>query len=94
MNTQDKEMLRRWVTGRASLAEVERASPVGLVDNVRFTETARRAYRLLWTWSAYRLSDPACMKQHRTRVALGREGLERRFERCRRIIDRIKTGDF
>lgn len=43
-------------------------------------------YRFFWTWETVRLSDQedACNRQHLCRLALGADGLARRFERVRR----------
>ena len=49
---------------------------------------AWRWYRFFWVWSAFRLSDldNANARQHRTILALGVDGLERRFQRVRQMM--------
>lgn len=89
MQTKDKIVLAQWLRTRASLADVGAVSSRGLVDNERFTENARRAYRLIWTWSAYRLGGTAGRRQDRVWSKCGREFLDRRIERCRRIAAAI-----
>lgn len=89
MTPKDLEQLRRWLASGASLGEVESVSQIGLVGNERFTEQARRAYRLLWTWSAPRFSDPAGSKQDKYFNRRGYAALEQRFARCRAHIARL-----
>lgn len=86
MNMQDRITLSRWLASKASLAEVEQASCYGLVGNVRFTERARHLYRVLWTWSAPRFAGFAGMKQDRMYERMGKDALNRRMARCKRII--------
>jgi hypothetical protein len=91
MLMKDQIVLRNWLRSGATLAEVESVSRFGLVDNERFTEQARRAYKLLWTWSASRFAGVAGLKQERAYARLGSDGLRRRFERCNRIIARLSA---
>lgn len=89
MLIKDQIVLRNWLRSGATLAEVESVSQFGLVDNERFTEQARRAYKLLWTWSAPRFAGVAGMKQDRAYARIGGDRLRRRFERCNRIIAKL-----
>jgi len=91
MLMKDTIALGNWLRSKATLAEVESVSQYGLLDNERFTEQARRAYRLLWTWSAPRFGGIAGLKQERAYARLGADGLRRRFERCNRIIARLTS---
>lgn len=52
MQPKDLVQLRVWLVSGATMADVESTSSYGLVGNERFTEQARRAYRMLWVWSA------------------------------------------
>ena len=92
MTPQDRDQLRRWLAGRATLAEVEGASSIGILGNVRFTEAARRAYVLLWTWSAARFAGPANWAQARYASRCGFPALYRRFDRALAIMKRLEEG--
>lgn len=61
MNLKDRNQVAIWLQSGASLREVEQTSPFGLVQNLRFTERARRTYRLIWTWSTHRTTTTSCM---------------------------------
>jgi hypothetical protein len=94
MKMKDLEQLRRWLAGNATLEEVENTSTFGLVGNERFTENARRAYMLLWTWGAPRFSGVADTKQDRFFNRCGYPALMRRFERSKAIAAKIAAGTF
>lgn len=79
---QDTRILSGWVCGGATLAEVESYDSIGLVGNVRFSERARRRYRMLWEWCTFRYSSAA---QDQFWNLHGREAFYRRMERARRI---------
>lgn len=90
MDMKDTLQLQAWLRARLSLAEVEAIEPVGLVGNSRFSPAAVRAFRLLWRWSAPRLTDPA---QDRYVDRCGRAARDRRIERCRHHIARLSGRD-
>lgn len=92
MSPRDREQLRRWIAGRASLAEVETPGSIGLIGNERFTEDARRVYRWLWTWGAPRFGGEAGRLQDRLYMRRGAAALARRYDRVARILARIKEG--
>lgn len=80
MQLKDTLTLEGWLRGRVTYYEVMTMEPVGIVGNVRFTEQARRLYKLLWEWSTYRMSSnwqERCWKKH------GREFVDRRIKRVR-----------
>lgn len=87
MNIKDTLILQQWLRSGASLADVERAQRIGLVGNVRFTERAVRAYRLLWTWGAARFSSA---EQDRYCGKCGYPALQRRIARARAIIEKLR----
>ncbi len=89
MSPKDRQVLAAWLRSRASLKEVEAIAPVGLVENERFTPTALRAFRLLWTWSAFRFSGPAGRAQDRFFDRRGPLALTRRIERAQRHAARL-----
>lgn len=89
MTLKDKEQLRRWFAGGASLADVESASQYGILGNERFTDAAVRAYKLLWSWGAPRFSGSAGLKQDRYANKCGFTALYRRFDRCKAIAVRL-----
>ena len=91
MTPKDREQLRRWLVSGASLAEVESVPAIGIVGNERFTEAARRAYVLLWTWGTARFSGHAGYVQDRYYKRRGSAALYRRFERCRAIAKRFAS---
>jgi len=92
MLMKDRLQLKIWLTAGASLASVQRTKPQGLVENERFTPAASRAFELLWRWSAPRFSGAAGLSQERAYAKLGSQGLERRFQRARRIAERLQQG--
>lgn len=84
LSMQDSRILCGWVAGRASLADVESVDPIGIVGNVRFSERARRRFRLIWEWSAFRYSSRAqdvFWNRH------GRDAFYRRMARVRRMAE-------
>lgn len=89
MEAKDILQLSYWVHGRASLADVESVDRIGLVDNERFTEQARRAFVLYWTWSTFRHSGRADWLQERCYRAHGMDGLKRRIARAHRLMARV-----
>lgn len=84
MDLRDTLTLANWVRNRATPDDVERAARVGLVGNVRFSETAVRAYRLAWTWCGRN----ATAAQWRYVQRCGNTALERRIQRARRLLAR------
>ncbi|MBM5458595.1 hypothetical protein H8F21_13580 [Pseudomonas sp. P66] len=89
MELKDRIQLARWLKCGATLAEVEDASHVGLVDNTRFTAVAVRAYKLLWTWSAPRFVGEAGHVQERYYDRCGRAAYNRRLERALAITKQL-----
>lgn len=93
LTPKDRCVLSAWLRANVTLEQVEAVSRFGLVDNERFTEAAVRAYRLLWTWSAWRLHGAAGDWHERVRNKLGAEFHQRRMARCMRILNRLKEGN-
>lgn len=91
MTLQDKVQLQHWVAGKATYNDVARAEPVGLVDNVRFTPAAKRAYFLLWEWSAWRLGSEWQERYYRK---AGPEAFHRRIARAQQWCERVRSGQF
>lgn len=91
MELKDKIKVAEWLNAGVSLRDVENSSCIGLVDNVRFTPEAKRVYRLIWEWSAMRLSSHAQDLRYRQ---CGMAGINRRIERCRRIVLRVFGYEF
>jgi hypothetical protein len=89
MSCKDREQLRRWLVSKASLTEVESVESIGIVGNIRFTDQALRAYKLLWTWSAPRFTGSAGFRQERFYRKRGAAALNRRFERCKALIAKL-----
>lgn len=88
----DRLVLANWLAAGATLAEVEGASRIGLVENERFTENARRAFRLIWVWSVPRLGGIAGSLQERYYQRCGREALSRRHARARQWAERLASA--
>lgn len=86
MNMKDTLQLANWLDSRASYNDVKYVARFGLVDNERFTEQARRAFFLAWTWSGESLSDEA---KYRFWKRCGEVAFQRRIQRCRRMINRF-----
>ena len=57
----------------------------------RMTDAQWRLYMILWTWTAARFSDPAAAAQERFAARCGHPALQRRFERMRRLLERVST---
>ena len=93
MEIKDKQQLKYWLNN-ASLEDVMRVERIGLVENERFTEQARRAYILLWSWSDYRFEGKAGENQERFYNKCGRNAFIRRKNRALKIIEKIKEGKF
>lgn len=92
MNMKDTLQLSNWINSRASLADVESVDRYGIVGNERFTESARRAYVLIWQWSAHRFSGSIGARQGMLWNRHGRDFVERRIQRCKRLTDKILKG--
>lgn len=86
MEMKDTIQLERWLAGRASLQDVMSVERFGLLDNERFTEQARRAYILAWEWSAPRFSGRIGWRQEMLFKRHGQAFLQRRYDRCNRMI--------
>jgi hypothetical protein len=91
MDIRDRATLAQWLQSGATMADVESVARIGLVGNARFSETARRAFRIIWEWSAPRFAGRIGAKQDELFNRHGAAFLARRFERCRAIAARI-TG--
>lgn len=87
MNMQDTRALDKWLRSGATLASVEKAAHIGLLGNERFSPQAVRAYRILWEWSALRLSSS---RQEQAYRKIGQTKLMRRIERCNRWIAKFR----
>lgn len=70
--------------------QAERAARIGLL-----TEDTWRWYVFFWTWTAPRFSNAANAeaKQMRCYERLGVEGAYRRFDRVKRLRDRLLRGE-
>lgn len=86
LSLQDKRQLSYWLGSKATLAEVEAVPRFGLVNNERFTERARDAYRFLWTWGALRFEGRAGRLQDTFQWLHGKAALDRRIARVQRLI--------
>jgi hypothetical protein len=80
----DSLQLGYWVSGRASLADVESVERFGIVGNERFSERARRRFRIIWEWSTFRFSSHA---QDTFWNRHGRAAFYRRMRRVRRLAE-------
>lgn len=89
MNVHDLIQVQTWIKTYATLADVENAERVGLVENVRFSAQAKRLFTLLWYWSAPRFHGCAGQQQDRFYQKCGPAALERRIKRCQNIIQRL-----
>lgn len=92
MTRKDYQQLSIWLRGGATLDEVLSTPTYGLVENQRFTEAARRAYILLWTWCAYRHGGQPGRKQDKAFMELGPELFKRRMARAQRWADNLAHG--
>lgn len=93
MEMKDVLQLDRWLRSGASLSEVEDAQRYGLVDNERFTEQARRAYKLLWLWSAPRFGGAAAVRHERFYNKCGKVMYHSRILRARRRLAGFLAGE-
>lgn len=82
MTMRDRIILAGWLRAGLSLAEVEAIPRIGLVGNERFSEAARRAYILIWSWSAPRMAGWAGAEQDRLYSKAGKALYQRRIERA------------
>lgn len=87
MLMRDRIQLGYWLRGNASLADVENAGAIGLVENVRFTERARSKFRFVWAWSTERFEGRAGAAQERFYKLHGMAALNRRISRVKRATD-------
>jgi hypothetical protein len=87
MTIQDRQALSRWLRAGLSYDDVYQLESTGLVENVRFTPAAKRAFFLLWEWSASRLSSKA---QDKAWNKCGKEFVERRITRARILLENLK----
>lgn len=89
MELKDRVQLAMWLRTGATLAEVECATSTGVVGNTRYTNSAVRAYRLIWTWAAPRFGGEAGKAQDKLYERCGRDSLARRMARARELAERI-----
>lgn len=90
LTPKDRQQIAAWLNSGASYNDVVNAPRIGLVENERFSERAREVYIWLWTWSAHRFEGSAGRKQSDIYYRYGMAGLNRRIERVKRIIERLK----
>lgn len=84
----DRIALSVWLRTGASLASVEASQPVGILGNCRHTAQAVRAFRLIWSWSAPRMSGAAGAAQDRL-YRISPALLDSRIERAARMAWRL-----
>lgn len=90
MDLKNTMQLSYWLRSGASLEDVERTSPVGMVGNQRYdVDQAQRAYRLLWTWGSHRYTGEAARQQERFMERCGPAALGRRMARAREWAKRL-----
>lgn len=89
MEMKDKLAVSTWLKSGASLADVETVANVGIVGNVRFTPQAVRAYKLLWTWCAFRFAGSAGRKQDNFFNKCGSTMFHNRLARANRIAAKL-----
>ena len=89
LDLKDTLQLANWLNSRAALQDVLTAERFGLVGNERFSETARRAYVLIWEWSAHRFGGAIGARQEALYKRHGRAFLEARFKRVNNIARRL-----
>ena len=80
----DRIALSVWLRTGASLASVEASQSVGILGNCRHTSQAVRAFRLIWSWSAPRMSGAAGAAQDRL-YRISPALLDSRIERAARL---------
>lgn len=81
---QDKLVLQSWLRSGVSLAYVEALVQRGLVENTSYSDNAVRAFKLIWSWSAVRLTGEAGSAQARYELKCSKQALDKRIERARR----------
>lgn len=84
MKMQDRMTLCNWKN--CTLSEVDGFSQFGLVENERFTPRAKRTFKLLHTWCAFRFSSSAQDKHY---ALHGMDGLNRRMVRANKLAAAI-----
>ena len=84
----DRIALSVWLRTGASLASVEASQQVGILGNCRHTAQAVRAFRLIWSWSAPRMSGAAGAAQDRL-YRISPALLDSRIERAARLAWRL-----
>lgn len=81
LSNRDAAALANWLGDAVPLSAVLQADAVGMVGNIRFSERARRAYVLTWTWSAPRYAGEAGAWQDRCWSRHGAAFVHRRIAR-------------
>jgi hypothetical protein len=84
MLMKDRIALANWKG--ETLQNVEPFSQFGILQNERFTQRAKRTFRILHQWSCERYSSAA---QDRFYDLHGRAGLDRRIARVQRLAKAI-----
>lgn len=89
MTAKDRQQLATWLRGGATLDEVLSTPRFGHLQNERFSEAARRAYILLWTWTASRFGGEYGARQDKAFLRLRTDLFNRRIERAKAWADRF-----
>lgn len=89
MTPRDREQLATWLRSKATLDEVLSASRYGTLGAPLWTPAARRAFEILWTWSAARFGGTYGDRQTKAFLALGPRGLNRRIARAKALAERL-----
>ena len=89
MNIKDTLQLSNWINSRASLADVESVDRYGIVGNERFTESARAGVCAHLAMVRHRFSGSIGARQEMLWNRHGRDFVERRIQRCKRITQQF-----
>lgn len=90
LSIRDRATLASWLSANMAMSDVENLSIVGAVENKRFNESIVKLYEMLWTWSAHRFHGDAGQLQDAYEARFGSQRLQKRIDRCNKLIKRIK----
>jgi len=92
MELKDRALLVSWLEDQTPIEQISNIASMNAPQKETISEKARRAYELIWSWSAPRYIGTAGAAQDRFFERCGRDALERRINRARWLAARLNAS--
>lgn len=92
MELKDRALLVSWLEEQTPIEKISNIGSLNAPQTETISEKARRAYELIWSWSAPRYIGAAGAAQDRFFERCGRDALERRINRARWLAARLNAS--